>query len=454
MYSGNRSHHRGRKASLAAFVALSLAAAGCSSKDDGAADSTTAATSADTTAADAATTVADAGADTTAAAEADTTVAVAADPLGEPNPATDTPITIGFVTDGEAASFGSDEDEVATFEATVAYANEYLGGINGHPIEIEHCATDNTPAGGTQCAVDLTKAGVAAVLVPVSAQDGAVFKGLEGSGIPYLTYTSATSDILFGAGAFLMTNPISTIAVPALKAKELGITKVGFILIDVPAATGPITSIAQPIFAKAGIELQIIPISPSVADPTPQLQEAIGGGAGLFTVTGTDDFNISGYNGLRQLGFDGPIVMGTPPQAVLDELSSLENLIGSGVSTDDAADADVALFNTIVETSTDIDLAEINGNAKYAFASVLGLVRALDGNTAAVDAASITTGLSTMPVVDMPLGGGITFQCGTAPVSFAPSICSTDVLSWTYNDDSTRKDFGVVKVPGEYLTLG
>ena len=85
----------------------------------------------------------DAPAETTAATDAP-----AEGGLGEPNEATGEPITIGFVSDGADAAFGSDEAIVKTFESTIQYANEYLGGINGHPIEIDHCDTGATPAGG------------------------------------------------------------------------------------------------------------------------------------------------------------------------------------------------------------------------------------------------------------------------------------------------------------------
>jgi branched-chain amino acid transport system substrate-binding protein len=381
----------------------------------------------------------------------ETTTAPAADVLGPENIASDTPITIGYVSDGSDSSFGSDETQVATFEATVQYANEHLGGINGHPIEIEHCQTNNTPAGATQCAVDLTSAGVAAVLVAVSAQDGTLFEGFAGSGIPYFTYTSANQSILLGSGAFLVTNPISQIAVPGLLAQEEGVDKVGFILIDVPAATGPITAIAEPIFGNLDTELQIIPIAPSVADMTPQIQEAISGGSGLFTVTGADDFNINGVNGLRQLGFTGTVFLGNPGQAVLDALTTFENLVGGGTFTSDPSDADVQLLEAVLAEYSDLEPGE---GDKGGFATALGFVRALTGSTDAVDAASITTALGSMPEVDLPLGGGITFQCGTAPVSFAPSICSTDVLQWSYTEDGEQVDFGLVEVPADVLTLG
>jgi branched-chain amino acid transport system substrate-binding protein len=432
--SHHRSHRRSRKAAIAGLAVLALTgAAACSSKDDEDSTGTT--------------TAGAAGEGETT----ETTGAPAADLLGPENAATGDPITIGYVTDGADASFGSDEDQVATFEATVQYANEHLGGINGHPIEIEHCQTGNTPAGATQCAVDLASAGVAAVLVAVSSQDGTLFEGFAGSGIPYFTYTSANQSILLGAGAFLVTNPISQIAVPGLLAQEQGVDKVGFILIDVPAATGPITAIATPIFANLDTELQIIPIAPSVADMTPQIQEAISGGSELFTVTGADDFNINGVNGLRQLGFTGTVFLGNPGQAVLDALTTFEGLVGGGTFTSDPSDPDVQLLEAVLAEFSDLEPGE---GDKGAFATALGFVRALTGSTDAVDAATITAALGSMPEVDLPLGGGITFQCGTAPVSFAPSICSTDVLQWSYTEDGEQTDFGLVEVPADVLTLG
>lgn len=380
------------------------------------------------------------------------TSAPAADVLGPSQPATGTPITIGLVTDGAAASFGSDAAEVATFEGTIKYANERLGGLNGHPIVIHKCATNATPTGGTQCAVDLANAKVAAALVPVSAEDGTVFKGLAGSGIPYFTDSSADSGIILKPGAFLITNPISEIAAPGLIAQKQGIKKVGFIIIDVPAATGPISAIAKPIYAKLGVDLQIIPISPSVADMTPQLQQAISGGAGLFSVTGTDQFNISGVNGLRQLGFTGPVALGDPSPTVRKSLKTFDHFFGEGVQSDATTDKDVQLFHAV--TSAYTSLQPGTGDER-GFTTALGFVRALTGATSAVDAPSISAALAAMPApVPLPLGGGINFQCGAKYVSFATSICSKDVLSWSYDAKGNRTNTELLSVPASALTLG
>ncbi len=414
----------GRKCALIGLAALALVgAAACSSKDD------------------------DASSGPTTVVEGDT-----ADVLGEPNEATDTPITIGVVTDGLSDTPDSSPLEV-TVNATVDYANEYLGGINGHVIEVENCVTEGTPTGATQCGAQMAGAGVAAVLVPVSIQDQAIFEGLAGSGVPYFTYNSAATSVLLEPDAFLLTNPISQIAVPGLVAQEEGVDEVGLIVIDVPAATGPITQIAEPIFDNLGIGLQIAPIAPSVADMTPQIQEAINGGAGVFAVTGTDDFLINAFNALHQLGYEGTIVTTALSPAVIEGVTDgVEGIVGTGAATDDPTDEDVQLYEAVLATYAPD--AEPNTGTPGSVAVVLAFVRALTGATDAVDAASISAALSAMEPLDLPLGGGITFQCGTAPVSFAPNICSTDVVRWTYGPDGERTDVGVLEVPAEVLTLG
>src|SRR5487761_618383 len=50
------------------------------------------------------------------------------------NVATGAPIVFGYVNDdsGAAAAF---PDETGGTKATVAYINNYLGGVNGHPIQ-------------------------------------------------------------------------------------------------------------------------------------------------------------------------------------------------------------------------------------------------------------------------------------------------------------------------------
>lgn len=416
---------RGPKTAFVTLVVLlALLAAACSSKDDE-------------------------GSDTTDSDDAPVDTAV----LGEENLATDSTITFGAVTDG-VTEFGNSDALIATLDGTVQYVNEHLGGLNGHELALEHCETGGTPSGATQCAVQMAEDEVAAVLVPVSSEDATIVTGLEGSGIPYVTYSAASQEVILSPDAFLLTNPISQIAAPGLATQEAGGDKVGFILIDVPAATGPITQIAEPIYDNLGLELQIVPISPSVADMTPQIQEAISGGADIFTVTGTDDFNINALNALDQLGYEGDILLGPLSEAIVDGVpSGFEGILSVGTVTTNPDDEDLQLYNAILETYTE-DI-EPNAQNSWAFSTTLAVVRALTGLTDAVDAPSISDALANMPEpVDLPLGAGITFQCGSEPVSYAPAICSLNVLSGVYDQAGVPQDVELLEVPADALALG
>ena len=353
--------------------------------------------------------------------------------LGTPKKATGSPIKIGLIDDGK--STGIDHTPVVgAFKATVEYANEYLGGINGHVIEVDECSTNNTPSDATTCGVQMVNDKVAAVLVPVSAQDTNVFKALTGNGIPYFTYAAGSQEVITGKDTFLLVNPIATLAGPAKLAKEKGVKKAAIIIIDVPSAVAPLEAIARPIYTEAGIDLNVVPISPQTADMTPQIQQAISAGAEQFTVVGTDEFNTSAIKALQQLAFSGRIVMITPPtQTIADNVpNGLEGVAYITSATSDPADKDVQLYDAVMKKYMP-DQTPVSASA-WAFATVMGFVNGLNGNASAVDAASVNAALGSMPKpLPLPLGSGLTYQCGAKVVALLPNACTANVL-WTELD--------------------
>ena len=293
--------------------------------------------------------------------------------LGPANQATGSSIKIGLIDDGK--SVGIDHTPIiGAFNATVQYVNEHLGGINGHVIEVDGCSTDNTPADATTCGIKMVNDKVAAVLVPVSAQDANVYDAMKGSGIQYFTYAAGSQDVITGPDVSLLVNPLATLAAPAKIAQDAGVKKAAIIVIDVPAATGPIEAIAKPIYAKAGVDLHMVPISPQTADMAPQIQQEISNGAEQFSVIGTDDFNALGIKTLKQLGFAGKIVMVTAPSASIAESvpGGLEGVVYIASSTTDPNDQDVKLYDAVMATY----MKGITPNAQsaWAFVTVLGLV--------------------------------------------------------------------------------
>jgi ABC-type branched-subunit amino acid transport system substrate-binding protein len=354
--------------------------------------------------------------------------------LGPKHEATGSPIKIGFVDDGKAQNIDFTAT-VAAFDATVQYANEHLGGINGHQIVVDECATNDVPSQATDCGVRMVNDKVAAVLVPVSAQDSRIFDALDGSGVPYVTYAASAQNIVTKPGAFLLTNPLATLAAPAKIAKDDNVKKAAIVVVDVPAATGPLTSIAQPIFKKAGIDLDVIPIPLETADMTPQLQQAISGGAEQFTVIGQDAFNGTAIKTLKQLGFTGKVLMVTAPtQNVVDAVpGGLGGVVYVTSATTDPSDRDVQLYDAVTQTYMNAVVPDTQ--SAWAFSLVLAFVKALEGDTAAVDAPTVTKALSSMPkALPVPLGGGLEYQCGAKVISFLPNVCADNALSTTLDD--------------------
>ncbi|HEX4094868.1 MAG TPA: hypothetical protein VHZ33_39640, partial [Trebonia sp.] len=117
-----------RPIGAAAIAVLALTAAGCSS-----ASSSSASAPASSTAAAAAT----AGSSSTAAASSGATgsaTAAAAGGLGTPHKATGTPYVFGMIND-ETGAVTFPEARQGSI-AAADYVNNYLNGINGHPIQI------------------------------------------------------------------------------------------------------------------------------------------------------------------------------------------------------------------------------------------------------------------------------------------------------------------------------
>src|SRR5487761_44845 len=101
------------------------------------------------------------------------------------NVATGTPIVFGYVNDdsGAAAAF---PDETGGTKATVAYINNYLGGVNGHPIQVNYCSTDGTPSSASSCATQVLQHNPVAIIGGADLATSASVPLFVQAGKPYL----------------------------------------------------------------------------------------------------------------------------------------------------------------------------------------------------------------------------------------------------------------------------
>jgi branched-chain amino acid transport system substrate-binding protein len=90
------------------------------------------------------------GSSTSATSAATTTASAGSFSFGTAKKATGSPYVFGMINDETGAVTFPEARQGAI--TAMQYVNNYLGGINGHPIVIDNCIGDGTPAGAARCA--------------------------------------------------------------------------------------------------------------------------------------------------------------------------------------------------------------------------------------------------------------------------------------------------------------
>lgn len=351
--------------------------------------------------------------------------------LGQPNAASGTPIKIGFVSDGKSEAIDNSA-ETPGAQAAAKYVNAYLGGIAGRPIELVTCDTKQTPAGAQDCVTQFINAGVPLVVNGVSGQGGTLMDGLSKAGIPFVEFGGLDQSIVTSPDAAMITNGIATgMAGAVVVGQKAGNKKGALVVIDVPAAVGPISAIA-PVFYKNGdMSVDIVKVAPNVADMTPQIQAAIGNGAEQFALVGNASFCQSALQAMQTLNFKGEKILIGP--CLNDAVVKAVDVSGDKLITptsDNPKDKEVALFRAVMAKYA--KGASTDPIAQGGYGAMLAAARALQGMSGEVTPTSVLSTINSMQPAQLPLApDGVTFQCGQKVVAIAPAICSKGALLTT-----------------------
>jgi branched-chain amino acid transport system substrate-binding protein len=370
------------------------------------------------------------------------------------NQASGPAITIGYIDEGVSTAIDS-RPEVAAAQAAVKYINQHLGGLAGRPLQLLTCGTNNTPAGALDCTNKMVAANVPVVLAADPGEPGPEIQGLSAAKIPFFTYAVADQSVLLSPDAYVLTNVLGTLAVPIKVAKDSGVTHVAMLLINVPAAVGPVQASAPPFFHSAGLSVQFTAIAPGTPDMTPQVESAVSAGAQEFTVIGDPTFCTSALTALKNLSFKGPTVINS--QCFSNQLASsvpggIDGVkIGSAESLD-PKDPQVALYRAVMAQYAPGTSAQSSSNAD-GFAVVLGFARAMTGLQGALTPATVQRTLDSMSPQPMPLLAGQTFQCNRAAVSLTPATCSNAAVIITVDASGNSKST-VAFNANPYIKLG
>jgi branched-chain amino acid transport system substrate-binding protein len=281
----------------AAVAAAGLMAAGC-----GSSSSSTSSGGSSGSSGSAATTPASTGAGSSA--------------FGTPKKATGSPYVFGMINDETGAVTFPEARQGAI--AAMEYVNNYLGGINGHPIVIDSCIGDGTPATSARCANELVAKHPLAILgaadvgapasIPIYAHANLAYIG----GIPFTPApVTAPNSIQFWSVGW-GDNPAAAV----YAGKTLGVKSAALVYFSNPEGESIIPLIV-PVFKAAGVStVKLIPLSPTSPDPSPQAALVESSGAQLAYV---DIPNGCGnvLKSLKSVGYSGKLMgidpCGAPP---------------------------------------------------------------------------------------------------------------------------------------------
>ena len=245
-----------------------------------------------------------------------TTAAASSSVFGTPKKATGSPYVFGMIND-ETGAVTFPEARQGSI-AAVNYVNNYLDGINGHPIVIDECTGDGTPATAARCANQLVAAHPLAILgaadvgapasIPIYAHANLAYLG----GIPFTPVPMTAPNSI----QFWSVSVGDNAAAAVYAGKTLGVKSVALVYFSNAQGESIIPQIT-PVFKAAGVTtIKYVPLSPTSPDPSPQAALVESSGAQLAYV---DVPNGCGnmLKALKTVGYSGKIMgidpCGAPP---------------------------------------------------------------------------------------------------------------------------------------------
>jgi branched-chain amino acid transport system substrate-binding protein len=372
--------------------------------------------------------------------------------LGEPNPASGEPVKVGLIGTGAdcaTCSAGGALEQPAA-EATVEWANEYLGGVGGHPIELVVCDNELDPSKSIDCANEMITEGVAAVVLGA---DSTVtgWEVLHEAGIPVISQsTTQTAMVEDPDSTFVLQDSTAlTVEFPIGAAVEAGADKVSIMVIDTPAATDIYTDENLAKFEDAGLEVEVIPIPFGTPDMTPQAQQIVQDNPdGLVNIVGHDAFCIPAIQGLQAAGFTGSI--GTISFCTTDAMREAipSDVVDGMLLAADAALADPSnestqQYNAVMDEFATSDIPGDASSANAIFSAFGALAIATAGLEGEVTPESVIEAMRAMENQLLPGSGGRQFRCNGQAAEASPAACSASGLSATLNEDGLPESYTV-----------
>ncbi len=252
---------------------------------------------------------------TSGSSGAGTSTASSSSVLGTPKAATGTPVVFGMVNleTNPQASFPEVRQAA---QAAISYVNAYGGGLDGHPIKLDLCVTDGSPATSTQCANKLIAAHPTAILGASDLAGANTLPLYAKANLAYIggmdltpAESSAPNSVIFNDVAQSGNSDIAVYAV-----KTLGVKKAAVIALDNTQGTAQANAFEIPAVKASGGTAKLFALPPSTADASSSLASAIGYSPDAFLLEDPAQC-VAILSGLKSLGNTKPILSIDPCSA-------------------------------------------------------------------------------------------------------------------------------------------
>ncbi len=345
------------------------------------------------------------------------------------NAASGAPIKVGYITpEGGPISIPAVREGG---EAAVQYLNNNAGGIAGHKIDLVVCKEHEEPASATKCANEMVEQKVDVVVSPFGSQGAVMVPIIAKAGLPYVAQAPVSQAEMATPGVFMLTGGVvAVLAGQATTAAKAGAKKVTLLIGDTGDAASSVKALGDPIFKRAGVELNVVTIPTSVADPTPQITAALADKPDAVSILGESGQCTSALKAMKTVAPDVNkyLISSCIDKSVLDAIGK-DSLTGAKAFTTvnvDADDPSVELYRTVMAKYA--PKADPAGLAYLGYQVVMSVAAAGKTLTGEVNAAAVKNAMAATKQVPLPAAPGINFTCdGTA---FPPltALCSRAIL--------------------------
>lgn len=375
----------------------------------------------------------DAGAGTGSTASASVPAALASFYPGKK--ATGTAVKVGLINN-EGSSPAAEPQLGDAAVAAAKYANDELGGIAGHPIQVDRCSENEDTASATACANKMVEDKVDVVVIGSTGFGQTMVPIITKAGIPYVSAVGSSAAEQTTANTFMWTGGFAaTLAGFAKYSQEQAYKKVTAYMVDIPAVTTGAKQLGNPLFKAAGVDFTIQPIPAGAADATPQVTAGLGSKPDAVVVVADESVCTSVLKALSQVDPTIPRLVNSSclntatAQALGSAMNGVKVFAFAATSSDEP---EAQLYRAVMAKYA--PKADITGYTVTGYQGMLGLVRATAGMTGDPTPTSIAATIKTAKNVPLPAGDGLTFTCDGTAFAALPSNCSAGQVELTVKD--------------------